>query len=118
MRKKLAELLIRLAELISPTIVPEEMACSVPKKLGLTILIDRKDIRKFRKANKEIRSFRQAKRECIKDTINKIGMSISATIAKRRLINFHVDEKAHSVIVSGYIGIYVSKNKVKEIGVG
>lgn len=116
MRQKLAEMLIRLAEWICPTIVPEETACGVPKKVGLSISIQKKDISKYRKTRENIHSFRQAKREIIKDTQKQIGMSICSTLANRRLIHFDVKEKPQSAIVSGYLGIYVSKNKVKEIG--
>lgn len=118
MRKKLAELLIRLAEWICPTIVPEETAWGVPKKVGLGLSISKKDISKYRKTHENIHSFRQAKREIIKDTQKQIGMSICSTLANRRLIHYDVHEKQQGAVVSGYLGIYVSKNMVKEIGAG
>lgn len=118
MKEQIANWLIRLAEKICPTIKPEATVWGIPTKLGLTIHIDKKDIRKYRREHSEIHSFRAAKRAIIDDTKKKIGMSISGTLAKRRLVHYDVDAKAQSATVSGYIGVYVSKMERKKLGFG
>lgn len=118
MKQKIANWLIRIAAKLYPSAVEGFPIYGEPLKLGLRIHVSKKDIRKYRRMRPDIHSFRAAKRAIIEDTKNKIGMSISGTMAKKRLIHYDVETTSQGATVSGYIGVYVSKNKKKELGLG
>lgn len=107
MKKTLSQWLLNVAKKLDPKGVIEnvpEVRNYKPSKLGLAIIIDKKDIKKF-KATEKV-SQREAVRQMICESKSKIKSEILTAINSNKLIEYDVQKKGKDYVVGGELKIY------------
>ena len=108
-RKKLSDLLLRLALLLNPGAVLERTP--TVKKLGLGIKVTKNDVKKYRRLHPECRSSRKALDEVVKMSRNQIGLSIVQGIRERQLICYSERRCWYGAEITGELFLYAPEEE-------
>lgn len=81
------------------------------KKIGLSVLVTKKDIRYFRSKQDEKISYRKAQQGAINETMKLIRKRIVDCIDANRLIEFNAQAEGGGYCISGELKVYVRKEE-------
>lgn len=110
MKKRLAKWFLLVANRLDREIVVERFKAIEdyePKKIGLNIEVTKKDVKKFRKNDKENQSLRKSKQTIITEAQKKIQQEIFEAISRNHLIEYDVFKKGDGFVVSGELKVNV-----------
>lgn len=111
MKKRLAQILVRLARRLDPQLEYLLQDQYEPRQLGIGYHITKKDVKQFREDNPQYTSHRKGLEALIEETKKEIGTNIFAGIYKNDLIVYEVKKSFWTADVTGRLNVYVSKEK-------
>lgn len=112
MKKRFAQWLVLAAKLLYPEIrvknahVVEDYEA---KKIGITYVVSKKEIKECRNNEGTRVSLREIKRNITRDVCKKIRLNIIGAIDRKRLIEYYVREENGNLEISGELKVYVPK---------
>lgn len=112
MKKRLAKWFLLVAKRLDPETHIENAQVIEDydaKKVGLTYVITKKDIKDFRFKDGARMSMRESKQYIVKDTREKIRQHIICFIDSMRLIEYDIREENGEYRISGELKVYVPK---------
>lgn len=123
MKKRFAQWLVLAAKLLYPEIrvknahVVEDYEA---KKIGITYVVSKKDIKECRYNDGKKVSLRERKRNILKEVCKNIRLNIIGAIDRNSLIEYSVQKENGDLIISGELKVYVPKksetNQIKKRG--
>lgn len=78
-----------------------------PKKIGLSVSITKKDVKQFRKNEKDNISLRSARALVVSKAKQKIQQDILEAVGRNRLIEYDVRKEGDGFIVSGELKVNI-----------
>lgn len=108
MKKKFAKWLMLLAKAIDPQthiVNAQHIEDFEPKKLGLTCVVSKNDVKKYR-ADLNL-SVRDGDRKIVRDAKERVAQSIYMAIEKNHLIEYDVKREDGGFSVSGFLRVYI-----------
>lgn len=112
MKKRLAQWLVLAAKHLCQEIRVENARVVEnyeAKKIGVTYVVPKKDIKECRCNDGKRVSLREVKRCMVRDVCKKIRLGIIGAIDTKRLIEYSVHEKNGELEISGELKVYVPK---------
>ena len=112
MKKRLAQWLVLAAKHLCPEIRVENahvVEDYEAKKIGITYVVSKKDIKECRHNEGSRVSLREIKRCMVRDVCKKIRLNIIGAIDRKRLIEYYVREENGNLEISGDLKVYVPK---------
>lgn len=117
MRKRLAKWFLLVAKRLDPSTHIEDAQYVEgydARKLGLSYLITKKDIKNYRFKDGARMSLREGRRRIINDARKSIRAHIIEGISAYRLIDYSIKEDEDGILVSGELRVYVPKEEGDE----
>lgn len=112
MKKRLAKWFLLVAKRLDPATHVENVQYVEDyeaRKIGLTYIVMKKDIKVNRTKDGAQMSFRESRRCLLNEVRKKIRMYIIGVIDSRRLVEYSTEEVDGDIKVSGEIKVYVPK---------
>jgi hypothetical protein len=109
MKKFITRILVWCLKKINEDLLIPEMAGYEPKKVGLSLSIDKRCINSFRKGAEGM-SYREGKKKLVADTRNRIYNAILHTCLRDGIIETSVSTLGDKIVISANLKCYAPKD--------